>query len=245
MSRSARIFAMLLCCSVLFLSSADPAGSRAPFIPVYDRGSMKEIYQDDAAAKVSLSDLKDTEHLYALGPLSKLRGEILIWDSKPYEVRVKDGQMQVKSDWDESAAFLVWASVKKWQKTRVPASVRSLDTLEKWMYSMSGKPGSPLSSQYPFLIKGKFGRIAWHVINVRDDGKGLTPEKVEAQRYHGESKFLHADMVGFYSPAHQGLFIPQGRRTHLHLRAGEDMVAHVDDFDPLGDEGLILYVPGR
>lgn len=224
------------------------ADSRAPLTMVYDRGSMTEVYKDSGAAKVKLSDLKSTEHLYAIGPLSKLRGEILIWDSVPYEARVSKGEVQVKSDWDESAAFLIWSSVPKWRKMAVPPAVQSLGLLEMWMDSMSGGVDTPLRRQYPFLIKGKFGRIQWHIVNVQDDGKPLTQEKLQAQKFHGQSKALKAELVGFFSPDHQGLFISPGRHTHIHMKTGaegEEVIAHVDDFDPTADDTLTLYVPTR
>ncbi len=218
---------------------------RAPQIVLYDRGSMQEIYKDNAAAKVSLKDLQSKEHLYALGPLSGLRGEILIWDSIPSESRANKGEIQVKHDWNESAAFLVWASVKKWKKLMVPDSVRSPAMFEQWMSSMVGGDDFPLRRQFPFLIKGHFGRIAWHVVNVKDDGKPLTPQKHQSQKFHGQTMDVRAEMLGFYSPEHQGYFIPPGRATHLHVKVGEELVAHVDDFDPFGDHGLNLYIPAE
>ena len=218
---------------------------RAPQVVLYDRGSMKEIYKDNGAAKIKLSLLKDTAHLYALGPLSDLRGEILVWDSQPFESRARDGAVRVKQDWDESAAYLVWASVPKWKKVMVPTSVRSPELMEQWLRSMSGPEGFPLRSQFPFLIKGHFGAISWHVVNVQNDGKPLTPQKHQEQKFHGVSHDLRADMLGFYSPEHQGFFIPQGHSMHLHVKVGEELVAHVDDFDPYGDNGLNLYIPAE
>lgn len=221
-----------------------PASSRAPLIMVFDRGSMKEVSEDGGAAKVNLAELKTTKHLYALGPLAKLRGEIVVWDSQPYEARAHAGNIQVKSDWNESAALLVWSSVPKWRKTRVPPSVMSRKGLESWLHSMSGALQSPLQSQYPFLLRGKFLHINWHIINVKDDGSPLSAEKLVSQQYHGDAANVRADILGFYSPDHQGIFIPEGQRTHLHVKVGSALVAHVDDFEP-AESGLFLYVPTR
>ncbi len=221
------------------------AADKAPRIILHDRGSMREIYSDNAAAKLDLSELKDTEHLYGLGPLSKLRGEILILDSVPYESRIGKGFVQIKSDWNEKAAFFVWASVKKWKKVAVPSSVRSMGLLESWLSSMSGMSGAPLASQYPFLLKGNFAEIDWHIVNYKAGVTALTPRKHHETKFHGKSKNRKAEMLGFYSPEHQGFFIPQGHRTHMHVKVGDEVVAHVDDFNPNGDSGLTLYIPGR
>jgi acetolactate decarboxylase len=208
--------------SAYFFSAVVPADSRARLIVVHDRGSMQDVFVDGAAPKVFLSEIETEKHLYALGPLSKLRGELMILDSVPWEARVRNGKVQVKSDWKESAAFLVWASVAKWQKTRVPLSVVNLHSFESWLQSLSGKPGSPLQFQYPFRVKGTFGRINWHIVNVRDDGTPLSEEKHRAQTYHGESRDVDAEFLGFYSPQHQGIFINPGRRTHIHMKVGNE-----------------------
>jgi alpha-acetolactate decarboxylase len=226
-----------------FLCACLPEACAAGSAIVYDRGSLKEIFKDNAAAKVDLFEMANTEHLYALGQLAGLKGEIMIWDGCPFESHVDAKQVQVRSDWHEPAAYLVWTSVRKWQKTRVPSSVENLAALEMWLASMSGKPGSPLSVKYPFLVKGHFERVAWHIANVHDDGSLLTPAKEEAQRYHGTSRKLKGEILGFYAPDHQGLFIPDNHSTHMHFRISNRLVAHVDDFEPSGDPGLTLYVP--
>ncbi|MBX9691920.1 MAG: acetolactate decarboxylase [Cyanobacteria bacterium] len=206
---------------------------------------MKEIYDDNAEGKIKLSELKGTEHLYALGPLSKLRGEILIWDSLPFESRANNGHIQVKSDWEESAAFLAWSSVRKWKKVEVPSSVRSQQTLQMWLNHMSGKPGAPLPKEYPFLLKGHFGRILWHVVNVKQDGKPLTPQKHQDQKFHGQTQDVKAEMLGFYAPEKEGIVVPRGQVIHMHVKVSDNLVAHVEDFDPVGDYGIKLYVPSE
>ena len=233
----------LLFAGGLCLVPAEAKHFKAPIIPVESRGSMKEIYKDDAAAKIKLSELKGVEHLYALGPLSKLRGEIIIWDSVPQESRANRGHIQVKSDWEESAAFLVWSTVSKWKKVDIPTSVRSMETLEMWLNSMSNMEEAPLRREYPFLLKGHFGRIVWHVVDAKQDGKPLTPDRHQEQKFHGQTTDVKAEMLGFFAPERQGDFIPRGHRTHLHVRVGDELVAHVEDFDPVGDYSIKLYVP--
>jgi hypothetical protein len=232
-------------CWYLCALSVPAADAAAISAVVYDRGSMKTVFEDNGAAKVELSELKDTQHLYALGTLAGLKGEIIIWDSLPYESQPGAGQIKVNSDWGASAAYLVWSSVPRWQKTVVPPSVRNLQMLELWLASLSAKPGSPLPGQYPFLIKGRFVRVDWHINNVHEDGEPLTPGKVQSQKFHGRSVDLRGQIMGFYDPDQQGLLVPEGRRTHMHLLVKDRLVAHVDDFDPSGDTGLILYVPAR
>lgn len=238
------------CSQVLVLTFfACPAGAaeKAPLVMVYDRGSMQEMYKDNAAAKVKLAELKEIQHLYALGPLSELRGEILVWDSVPFQSRARNGQVQVKSDWGESAAFLVWSSVERWKKIAVPDSVQNYQMLDMWLKSMSGSSAAPLQSQFPFLLRGKLSLVNWHIVSHSDKSGTISPQSHDKEKYFGKSENIKVEILGFYSPAHQGLFIPRGRATHLHFRSGKPkdlMVAHLDNFE-VGDNSLALYVPAR
>ncbi|MBX9685934.1 MAG: acetolactate decarboxylase [Candidatus Obscuribacterales bacterium] len=233
--------------AALWLLSFLPCGAqgRSPMIMLNERGSMPELYKDNAAAKIKLSELKEQKHIYALGPLSKLRGEILILDSVPYECRAHKGEVQLKSDWNEEAAFLVWSKVTKWKKIAVPPAVLSVALLETWLASMTGGENFPLRHQFPFIIKGKFAHLGWHIVSVQDDGKPLTPQKHREQRFHGMAKGVSAEIFGFYSPDDQGIFIAAGRKVHMHAKVGDYLVAHVEDFEPKLDSSLTLFVPAR
>ncbi len=239
--------AIVLLLAICALSSRDAIAKtwqKAPLIMVYDRGSMKEVYQDNGAAKINLAELKKSEHVYALGPLSKLRGEIMILDSVPYESRIGGGRVQIKTDWNETAAFLVWASVPKWRKIRVPASVLDYGLFDAWLETMTVGDDAPLRSQFPFLLKGKLNILKWHIVNRVDDGEPISAAKHNEQRFYGKARDIEVEMLGFYSPAHKGLFIPDAHSSHIHVKSGEDLLAHVDDFEPK-DEELTLYVPTR
>ena len=51
------------------------------------------MHEGDISAKVSLSKLKSIKHLYALGAIENLRGEIQIFNSKPYNTSVVDSSL--------------------------------------------------------------------------------------------------------------------------------------------------------
>lgn len=236
----------LLAVFPLFMPSSALAADFARPIMVNSKGSIQEMYKDNAAAKIHLSALQGQEHIYGIGPLSGLRGELMLFDSVPFESRINKGRLQLKSDYDESAAFLVWSCVPRWRKVSVPSSVTSLELLEMWLSSLSGQMGAPLPTRYPFIIKGRFDRIAWHVMNLKDDGKALTPEKHQAAKFHGQSRHIKAELLGFYAPADAGYLVPARRAVHIHFHgigADADTMAHVEDFDPEGDSELSIYFP--
>jgi hypothetical protein len=48
-------------------------------------------------------------------------------------------------------------------------------------------------------------------------------------------------VIGFYSPAHRGVFIPHDANMHLHLATVDGAVAgHVDDIELRADANLSL-----
>ncbi|MDG1901717.1 MAG: hypothetical protein P8I80_05735, partial [Bacteroidales bacterium] len=57
-------------------------------------GALKNImHKGDVTAKANLSDLKDVEHLYALGALENLKGEIQIFNSSPFNTLIADSTL--------------------------------------------------------------------------------------------------------------------------------------------------------
>lgn len=205
---------------------------------------MQELLEDRAAPKICLSELRKDRNIYGIGSLSKMRGEIMIWNSRPYQSRTLHGRVQVKSDWQESAALLVWSSVPNWRRISMPPAVRGVDSMESWLDSMSGRPGAPLPAEYPFLIKGRFGHLLWQIATPRKESARLTREKYGLQQFHGQSHFVKGEIVGFYSLAAAGIHAPAGRHLHMHIRSTDGkLMAHLEDFDPVVDSDLSFYVP--
>jgi hypothetical protein len=48
-------------------------------------------------------------HLYGLGPLEGLRGEVSIFDSVPSIARIERETVVTAASWSARACFLVWA----------------------------------------------------------------------------------------------------------------------------------------
>jgi len=67
------------------------------------------------AAALDLKTLAGRTHLYGLGPIEQLRGEVTIADSCPALARVApDGTVNVTASFDAGVPFFVWAEVPQW-----------------------------------------------------------------------------------------------------------------------------------
>lgn len=84
----------------LFLSAAcakvdKPSMQSHPYVIEY-QGAMHAMFETgDIGGKLSLASLKNRPHLYALGPLENLSGEITVWDGVPYISFIRDNSVSV------------------------------------------------------------------------------------------------------------------------------------------------------
>ena len=79
-------------------------------------GALRSImHQGDVSVQMDLADLKDRAHLYALGAVEDLKGEILILNGKPWISSVQDSTLSLISSFDKGAALLVWTEVDQWK----------------------------------------------------------------------------------------------------------------------------------
>src|SRR5207249_856496 len=98
-------------------------------------GAQRETIMDGKlAAALDLKTLADRPHLYGLGPIEQLRGEVTILDSRPALARIMpDGTVNVTRSFDAGAPFFVWAEVPRWIEGPIPAEVRSFEDLERFV----------------------------------------------------------------------------------------------------------------
>ena len=78
---------------------------------VLHAGALRSImHQGDVSVQMDLADLKDRAHLYALGAVEDLKGEILILDGQPGS---SVEQCPFSELFSIGAVLLVWKSIAK------------------------------------------------------------------------------------------------------------------------------------
>lgn len=197
------------------------------------------MHEGDLSAKVYLDTLKDNQHIYALGALENLKGEIQIINNQPFISRESLSEVSIDNSWNHKAALLVWAEVDKWVETPVPDDVHTYDELEQFIAEASGNGEHP----FPFLLKGAVASLDWHVINWPEDDTVHTHEKHRASGPNGTVENSDVEILGFYSTEHTGIFTHHTTNMHLHFRTKDEKLAgHVDGL-LLGQEKMSLYLP--
>lgn len=184
------------------------------------------MWQGELEGKIKLDTIAKRDHLFALGPVSYLRGEIMAVDGKVYVSRVtEDSSMSVEIIPDVAAPFLVYADVAAWRKTDLPATVTTIPELEKHLDAIS----KDLPRPFAFKLEGSIADALIHVQNLAPGTRVSSPKEAHQGQVKypvGEAK---ATIVGFFSTEHQGIFTHHDTYLHMHLlTADKTMMGHLD-----------------
>ena len=203
-------------------------------------GSMHQVMQvGELFPTIDLDTIKTRTRLYGLGPVEYLRGEIMILDGKSYVSAVTaPSRMKVDSTFKAKAPFFVYTHVDAWDETTLPDSVIDDKSLENYLV----KVGINLSKPFAFKISGSVVTAKIHVVNLP---KG-SAVKSSTDAHKGQVDFRvtnkSADVIGFFSMEHQGIFTHHSSYVHMHLLTRDKMLmGHVDALTL--KKGAKIYLP--
>jgi acetolactate decarboxylase len=182
-----------------------------------------------------------TPHLYAIGPIEQLRGEVTVIDSRPSLSRVGPNRsILVAQNFETGAPYLVWAEVPAWRTLPIPPEVRSFTDLEIFIPRASTSVGLDPLRPVPFLVVGQEDLIEFHILN-RDD-EPYSPAKLKEIQFSFDVARADAIIVGFYSPSHRGVFTSMDSAMHIHFQtAKNDASGHIHALE-IG-AGAVLSLP--
>jgi acetolactate decarboxylase len=203
-------------------------------------GSQRQtIMTGDRAAHLDLNTLKGRPHLYGIGPIQGLTGEVTIADSRPSLARVgADHLVHVTESFEAGVPFFVWAEVPAWHTQDMP-ELATYANAESFVGQAGAKAG--LTQAFPFVMTGRPELVDFHIVNATPD----TPPGMEAHRkiqIPFELRDQDVKLVGFWSSQHQGVFTPMGTNIHTHFQSLDNKVSgHVQGLK-LG-QGMTLSLP--
>ena len=208
-------------------------------------GALRNFMMDaDISAKFDLNDISEIEHLYAIGALENLQGEIQIWNSVPSISSVNNNQLLISDSYNAKASLLVYASVEEWKEIRIPSEVISYDDLEDFVHRSAIDNNINVDEPFPFIIEGILESIDWHVINWDIEDRIHSHEKHRTSGLYGILKNKDLVLLGFYSNKHHSIFTHHTTNMHLHFKtSGNDIAGHVDGLT-MG-KNMILKLPEK
>lgn len=232
---------MLLSLAALLMSSCSTS---PPDYKVEYRGALQTMmHEGDLRAAIALDSLQNRPHLFALGAIENLKGEILIYDGQAFVASVQDRAVAVARDFNHKAALLVFVQIKNWREVEVPREIQTAAEFEAFLLQTAKQSGLKIDEPIPFRLEGK-ASVDWHVIDWAEGDTIHTHEKHRNSGLHGRLQNEAVEILGFYSSRHHGIFTHRGSNLHLHVKtASGTLAAHVDELRLLA--GMRLFLPGN
>ena len=220
-----------------------PTAIRGSGYELWFIGAQREtIMNGKLAAALDLRTLANRPHLYGVGPIEELRGEVTIADSRPALARVTpEGTVSVSESFDAGTPFFVWAEVPRWVERPIPAELRSYEDLERFIPLAAAAAGLDADQPLPFLVTGREDLIEFHILNrIGDAPHNMEMHKKIQIRFELEQ--AEAMIVGFHSTRHRGIFTPGDSNIHIHFQTPDNAKSgHIQKLR-LGD-GATLKLP--
>lgn len=222
---------ILLCCEVPIVNAQK----------VHIVGAMKNVMRKgELYATLDLDSLSNKAHLYGMGPVEYLTGEITVIDGRAFKSTVMpNGEMKVEETFEVRAPFLGYTQIEKWEEVQTPDSVYTIKELENFLNASTQKRSRP----YFFKLKGEVDFAKIHVVNLPKGSVVHSPEEAHVGQANYSIKNKNAEIIGFFSTEHQTIFTHHSTFVHMHLITDDLLqMGHVDElkFDV---KRLKLFLP--
>lgn len=237
------IFAVciVLFCIVSCNSAQKEPNTTLTYTDVNVVGAMKNVmWKGELGSQIDLDTISNKNGLYGLGPVSYLKGEVLVKDGQTYVSKVtSDSTMVVEKQADVSAPFFVYANVTEWQTFKLPSSIKSIQDLETYIDHKTSKYKRP----FAFKLTGEIERAIIHIQNLAEGAHVSSPEEA----HKGQVKYPltkgNVEIVGFFSTEHKGVFTHHDSFLHMHLMTkNARKMGHLDE---LLIKDMTLYLPNQ
>ena len=198
-------------------------------LEVSNAGALRTIMSGDVSSVISLDSLKTKEHLFALGAIENLKGEIQIFDGSPSNSVVLNDSLKIADTYNVNASLLVYSEVKEWNTCKIDDN-KTKSQLETKIFELAKANDIDTEEPFPFLIEGTVASLDWHVINWKDGDTEHNHKKHKESGLNGTLKNREVVIIGFYSTKHKAVFTHHTTNMHMHFKTIDNTLAgHVDD----------------
>lgn len=206
-------------------------------------GAMKNVMmKGDLSAHADI-DTMNKVHLYGLGPVAGLKGEIMVFDGKVFSTTKDGNKLLNQQDKVSKAALLVYSNVEKWKAVSINTTINSYAELEKLVETTAKANGYDTEVPFAFKVEAVPAKISYHVIDWKE-GTVHTMENHKQFAYTGEFLNTGLTMLGFYSTHHQSIYTHHTTFMHVHLL--DDKTKTVGHLDEIQEKGTItIYLPEK
>lgn len=201
---------------------------------------MKVMRQGELFGMINLDTISNKEHLYGIGPLEYLKGELLIVDGKSYKSTVAaNGSIKIEETFKTKAPFFVYANIAKWKEISLPDSVQTIPQLESFLDQSTKNHTRP----FAFRLTTTLDKGELHVVNLPAGTTVKSPEDAHQNQLTVKLKKQSAELVGFFSTEHKGIFTHHDSFVHIHLiTSDQKKMGHLENM-VLKKGTTKLYIP--
>jgi acetolactate decarboxylase len=204
-------------------------------------GAMKNVmWKGELGSSIDLDTISNKQGLYGLGPVSYLTGELLINNGKSYVSKVtSDTTMTVEQTFKTSAPFFVYGNVTEWTEIALPPDVKTIKDLEQFINDQTTEFKRP----FAFKLSGEVESAMIHIQNLPEGTTVSSPDEAHQGQTNYRIANEEADIVGFFSTEHKGVFTHHDSYLHMHLiTKDESNMGHLDE---LQIREMKLYLPKK
>jgi len=178
-------------------------------------GQMRRMFTaHDIGPNVSLAKVNEAQHVYGLGPLAGLHGEITVLDGQIFVSRAGGKRPKVTIEPDSKAIFLVFEAVSAWRSISLPTNVSNESDLATFLEKQL-----PKNTRSAFRVRGVAAAARHHVLNYKGTPENLTHEAHDRAKVIYDVANEPVELVGFFTnrEGDGGLFVHMGQTIHVHL----------------------------
>lgn len=206
-------------------------------------GEMRNVmWKGELFGNINLDTIGNKEHLYGLGPVEYLAGEILIIDGKSYRSTVlTDTTMKVEETYNIKAPFFGYANITKWTEQILPDSIQSIRQLELYLDQTT----KSLPRPFLFKLTGVVTLASIHIVNLAPGAVVKSPDDAHKGQRNYQLANTQSEILGFFSTQHQSIFTHHDTYLHMHLITSDrQIMGHLDN--AAFDKGSMkLYLPAK
>ena len=206
-------------------------------------GAMKNVMKKgELYGNIDLDTISNKQHLFGLGPVEYLTGEIMIIDGKSYKsVVVNDSTMKVTETFSIKAPFFGYANIDSWTEMEFPDSISTIQQLENYL--------DVITKNYPrpffFKILTTVHNATVHIVNLPKGTKVSSPEEAHKRQKNFSIKNQPVELLGFFSMEHKAIFTHHDTNVHIHLiTSDKQKMGHLDDLN-IKKGSAKLYLPNN
>ena len=194
---------------------------------IYFIGEMRKVMKGgDLTNHINLDTISYTKNTYGLGPLEGLSGELLIIDGKSYRSTLLNDTIQMEETHESKAPFFAYTNANLWNEYPIPDTVVTLKNLENYLLKIIPIENKP----FTIKIKGKIAKATFHIVNLPPGVIIHSHDDLIRFKKYFDLVDEEVEIIGFFSTAHQGIFMHHDSFLHLHIITQDrKQMGHLDD----------------